>query len=635
MKINALNMDKAIIINVVAFVMTTYHFTTAWFGVPIGFFHRPLHVLFAFTVLFLVKPFRQDDNHSGIHVVDLFLIVMTVLSTGFLIVNAEEYLQRIVRVYDLTTQELFFGIVLIIVILEASRRTVGWPLPVIVITFLLYAFFGNFLPPPFWHREYTLSQIVEHLYLTLEGVWGVPVYTTSTYVFLFILFGAFLFVSGTGEFFSDFARALTGRSIGGPAKTAVVASALMGMISGSSVANVVTTGAFTIPTMKKEGYLPHTAAAIEAVASSGGQIAPPIMGAAAFIMAEFTGIPYIQIMKHALIPAFLYFFSVFLMGHLEACRIGLKPHGKQTLHIWTVLKKRGYLFLPVVAAVWFLILGYTPLRAAFWAIITLLILIVLFDPINRKKMCYIIIQSFERAPTLVVSVTSACAAAGIVVGVLTMTGLGLRLTSIVLAVSGGRLLIVLFLSMVMAIVLGMGMPTSGAYIIMACLLAPGIIKLGVPIIVAHMFVQYFACVSAITPPVAIASYAAAGIAKADPWKTGLTAFRLGIVAFIIPYMFVYKPSLLFIGDIDGVALSVVTAIIGVIALATSIVGWIKIKVTIAERIVLLLAAFTLICSGITTDLIGSILLTLVFILHWRRFNIIEKRQDIYQKSQSP
>lgn len=601
-----------------AVAMSLYHLGIAWLGVPVAILHRPLHVLFAFSILFLTTPSR-GEGRGRLRLMDGLLVLLTVLSTGFLIVNARDITNRIPYVYDLTLSEMVFGTVFLLVVLEAARRTVGWALVLVSMVFLVYGYAGKYLPYPFWHRGFTPSQLIEQVYMTLEGVWSTPIYVTSTYVFLFILFGAFLVSTGAGDFFTDLARSLTARTVGGPAKTAVVSSALMGMLSGSSVANVVTTGPFTIPAMKREGYAPHFAGAVEAVASSGGQIMPPIMGAAAFIMAEFTGIPYVQIMKHAIVPAFLYFFSVFMMVDLEARRLGLHPATSEAVRpLWDVLKHRGYLFIPILAIVALLVQGYTPLRAAAWAIVILVGLVVLFDPPNRRRIGWVILQSLEEAPKLVVSVTAACAAAGIIVGVILMTGLGLRITSIVLQVSQGNLAAALVLTMLVAIVLGMGMPTSSAYIIMAALLAPGLVQLGVPVVAAHMFVMFFASMSAITPPVAIASYAAAGVADANPMKTGLTAFRLGIAAFIVPFMFVYGPSLLLIGNPWTIVLSVITAVVGVAALAAAAIGWVKGKANALERLALLAAALTLIVPGLRSDLVGAVILAITVMLHLAR-----------------
>ncbi|MGI6128931.1 MAG: TRAP transporter permease [bacterium] len=597
----------AMVVMVLAIVMSAYQVITAYFGFPTAYLHRPIHAMGAFIILFLTVPSGRKDKIGSI--IDGAMIVGTILSTGYLIVNYQKISERVSYVTDLTTLEMILGITFIVVVLEGARRVAGKVLTILITVFLLYGFAGPYLPEPLWHRGFNLMRIVEQIYLTLDGSWGVPLHVTSTYVFLFILFGGFLVATGTGDFFTDFARALTGRTVGGPAKSAVVSSALMGMLSGSSVANVVTTGTFTIPLMKNEGYEPHFAGAVEAAASTGGQIMPPVMGAAAFIMVEFTGIPYAKIMIHAILPAALYFLGIFVMVDLEARRLGLGVSTADSLpSVWRVLRQRGYLFLPVFAIVYFLMKGFTPGMAALWAIVVLMALVIIFDPIQRRKILRVVLDAFEEAPRSVASVTMACAAAGMIVGMILMTGLGTRMTTVVLEMSGGILPVALVLSMLAAIVLGMGVPSSSAYIIMAALLAPGLVKMGVSVIAAHMFVFYFACMSSLTPPVALASYAAAGIARSDPMKTGFAGFRLGIAAYIVPFMFVYGPSLLLIGAPGEIVTTAISSALGVFALAACSVGWLVRKATNLERVVLLISALTLIKPGLTTDIIGIALL---------------------------
>ena len=616
--------DLKLIVSIIAIAMSLYHLGTSVFGVPIAMIHRPLHVLFAFTLLFLTQPLGGWKTKAQRYT-DYLLIAMLFLSTVYLMRNASLIQARIQYITPLTTIQLVLGVAFILVLLEATRRVIGNVLVYVAALFLLYAVFGKYLPVPFWHRGFSVAGIIEQLYLTSDGVWGVPLYVTSTYVFLFILFGSFLVSTGTGDFFTDFARALTGRMIGGPAKTAVVSSALMGMLSGSSVANVVTTGAFTIPMMKKQGYPSHFAGAVEAAASTGGQIMPPVMGAAAFIMVEYTGIPYAQIMKHAMLPAFLYFFAIYVMVHMEAKKLGLGALSKEDLpNVWRVLRSRGYLFVPILAIVYFLFKGFTPARAAFWAIILLIALAFLFDQKNRKNMLSALRSALEDAPVVVAPVTTATAAAGIIVGMILITGLGLRMTSIVLSVSGGILPIALVLTMVVALVLGMGMPSSSAYIIMATLLAPGLIELGVSTIAAHMFAFYFACISAITPPVALASYAAAGIANADTMKTGFAGFKLGIAAFIVPFIFVYGPPILLIGDFASILLAVTTSIVGVFALSAAVQGWLVIDLNPALRVLTFFAALLLIKPGITTDLIGFATLGAIYLIQHKNSRAVAK-----------
>ncbi|MGE0724615.1 MAG: TRAP transporter permease [Alphaproteobacteria bacterium] len=591
----------------VAFAMSAYHLYTGFAGAPIGEVHYPLHLLFAFAVLFLAPRSAAPGGWRGVLArgYDLLVLGLTIASTAYLFLNAEHITTRMLLVDPLTTTETVLGLAMAFVVLEAGRRAVGTALVILLVSFMLYAHFGHLLPPPLWHRGYPVDAIIEYSYLTTEGVFGVPVAVMAQYVFHFVLFGALLVASGAGTFFTDFARALTGRATGGPAKTAVISSALMGMLSGSSAANVVTTGSFTIPAMRRAGYPPTFAAGVEAVASSGGQITPPIMGAAAFIMVEFVGVPYADIMVAAAIPAFLYFLAVFIMVDLEARRLGLRGiAGDRAPPLVQVLRHRGYLLLSIVAMIWLLVDGWTPTTAAVWAIATLVVLLLLFDPENRRRILRVAWQAMTEAPGMVAPVTVACAVGGILIGIIGQTGLGLRMSAIILDFSGGHLLAILVLTTIMGIVLGMGMPTSGAYIIMAALLAPGLVDAGIALIAAHMFIMFVASKSSITPPVAIASYAAAALAGTDPWKTSIVAFRLGLSVFIIPYMFVYGPQLLAIGAPLEIAWSLVTASIGIGALSVAMIGWLGRPLGILERTGHFAASLLLIKPGLATDAIG-------------------------------
>jgi len=601
----------------IAFAMSAYHLYTGFAGAPVGEVHYPLHLLFAFAVLFLAPRPGAAVGWRGIamRAYDLAVLAMTVASTGYLFLNADHVTTRMLLVDPLTTTETVLGLAMAFVVMEAARRAVGTVLVILLLVFMAYAYFGYLLPPPLWHRGYPVDSIIEYSYLTTEGVFGVPVAVMAQYVFHFVLFGALLVASGAGTFFTDFARALTGRATGGPAKTAVIASSLMGMLSGSSAANVVTTGSFTIPAMRRAGYPPTFAAGVEAVASSGGQITPPIMGAAAFIMMEFVGVPYADIMAAAAIPAFLYVLAVYLMVDLEARRLGLGARDGDTIpRLAGVLRQRGYLLLSIVTMIWLLIDGWTPTTAAVWAIASLVVLLLLFDAENRRRILAVAWQAMTTAPGMVAPVTVACAVGGILVGIIGQTGLGLRMSAIILDFSGGHLLAILVLTTIMGIILGMGMPTSGAYIIMAALLAPGLVDAGIETIAAHMFIMWVASKSSITPPVAIASYAAAAVAGTDPWKTSLTAFRLGLSVFIIPYMFVYGPALLGLGGAGEIVLTVSTASIGILALSVAMIGWLGRPLGLIERACHFAASLLLIKPGLVTDAVGLALFTALCLL---------------------
>lgn len=596
------------VILVLAVITSAYHLYGGLFGFPVSMVHRPLHILLLIALYYL--QCARKDVKPAKRIWDLAILALSIASLGYLILNSDYMLSRLATVDALRPADIVLGLIFMLIILETARRISGLALTILVSIFILYAYFGRYLPGMFWHRGFSAARIIETTYMGVEGAFGTPIFAVSTYVFLFILFGSFLEATGASDFFTDLATSLTGHSIGGPAKTAVVSSALMGCISGSPVANVVTTGAFTIPLMKKSGYDAKFAAATEAVSSTGGQIMPPVMGTAAFIMVELTGIPYVQIMMRSLFPAILYFTAVFLMVDMEARKKGLRRLSKSEIPSFRQVMKKGYLIIPIIIVVAFLIAGYTPGRTAIFSIFSLLVLVFLFEKDKRRQMGQIIVDAMAKAAKQCIPVTMACAAAGILVGMIQMTGLGLRMTSIVLALSGGRLLIALILTMLMALILGMGMPTSGAYILLAALLTQGLVQMGASLVAAHLFVLYFAGMSSITPPVALATYAAAGIAESKPWPTGLLAFRLGLTAFIIPFMFVYGESLMLLGAPMTIIQSIITALLGIIALAASLQGWLFGQVHMVLRIILFASAMVLIYPGLVTDLIGIFILSI-------------------------
>jgi len=676
----------------VAFAMSTYHLVVGYLGEPVAEVHRPIHVLLALLILFWSSERSTIPSKRRLQFTsDIILSLILIAACGYLFVNATYIGERMIYVTPLTMWEMIWGVALILLILEAARRSVGIVLVIVGGVFLIYTKLGPHLAPPFWHNGYSVEQTVEHMYLTTYGIWTTPVAVTASFVFLFVLFGSLLLSSGAGDFFTDLAKALTGRQIGGPAKTAVVSSAFMGTLSGSSAANVVTTGSFTIPAMKQAGYRGHFAAGVEACASCGGQLTPPIMGSAAFIMMEFIGISYVDVMKVSIIPALLYFIACFGMVDLEARRAGLKPALQADLpRVWDVLKRRGYLLISIFALLYYLFEGYTPSTAAFWSIIYLACLVVLFDDDARRRwifallpvawLAWYMVPGFDftpalsgalvtgaainfaidsgvrrrflrivwnaavEAPKLIAPVTVACAVGGMIIGVISLTGLGERMSTIVLEFGGGHLFLTLFLTMVMAVFLGMGMPTSGAYVVLATLLVPALETMLVPhygstfglpaeeaskiaVVAAHMFIIFCASKSSLTPPVAIASYAAAAVANTDPWKTSLTAFRIGLPIFIIPYMFIYGPQLLgYLGPVE-IALASLTATAGVLILSVSCIGWLLIPLHMVERGVACIAALFLMFSGWRTDLIGLGLFGLLLAFAYVRYRRARARGD--------
>lgn len=588
---------------VIAVAMSLYHIYSGIFGAPEALLHRGIHLTFTLVLVFLLYPFSKTRPAK---LLSYLMLGVSLASMFYLFASYEYFVTRYAYVHPLSTTDFVFGIALILLLLEAARRSIGLAMPITAIAFIVYAYAGPYLPGILRHAGVTTETIVDQLFMTTEGIFGIPLGVSATYVILFVIFGAFLEKSGTGQFFMDLASATTGKSKGGPGKIAVLSSSLFGTISGSAVANVMVTGQFTIPMMKRTGFQPHFAGAVEATASTGGQIMPPVMGAAAFVMAEFTGLPYLTVCKHALIPAILYYLSVFMAIHFEALRTNLRGLLEDVPKLGSVLLSRGHLMLPVLVILYLMFKGYTPMYASLLATASVIILAAL----KRETRMGLgkIIKALEEGAKGTVSVAAACACAGIIVGVINLTGLGLKFTSFVLLLAGDSLVPALIFTMFAGIVLGMGLPTTAAYIVMAALLAPALVKLGIPTIAAHLFVFYYAIISAITPPVALAVYAAAGLAGSDLWKTGLTAVRLGAPGFIIPFMFAYEPSLLFIGSPWMIIHSMISASAGVILLAASMIGWLLRETNFYERLLLFSGAIFLIKPGFYTDLAGLLLL---------------------------
>jgi len=611
---------RTILVVPAALGMSIYHLYAAYAGAPIAEIHLPLHLAFVLVVLFVRPTADSSTSHRPIRpLCDAALIALAVLGTGYLMVNASEIQSRIIYVTPLTPTQKILAICLILVVLEAARRTVGWGLALLAIAFFAYAFLGQHLPGPLGHGGYSIDRILEQVYLIKGGFWNIPTAVSANYIFIFVLFGALLLASGAGSFFTDLAEGLTGRYAGGTAKTAVVSSGFMSMLSGSAASNVVTTGALTIPAMRRSGYSPTFAAGVEAVASSGGQITPPIMGAAAFLMVEFIGVPYLDIIAAASIPALLYYIAVFTMVDLEARRLGLRGAGGASPgSILRLLMQRGYLLLSVVAMLVMLIQGYTTTAAGLWATVTLAVLTFVFDSDNRRRILVILFKACTEAPKIIAPVAVACAIGGIVAGITTMTGLGVKVNSLILDASMGYMMVALVLTMLVAIIMGMGLPSSGAYVVLAALLAPGLVKMGVPILAAHLFIIFCGTSGTITPPVAIASYGAAAVANTNPWQTSLIAFRLGLSIYIIPFMFVFSPGLLGSGGLAGILGAVAPAILGVGCLSAAIIGYITTPLRTLERLGFFAAALVLIHASWKTDLIGLTLVAALVLMIWKR-----------------
>jgi len=537
-----------------------------------------------------------------------------VLSAGYFLAFSDDINNRMLYVTPLTTAQYVAGICLMVLILEAARRVVGFVLSLISILFIVYAFVGPVLPEAIGHAGFSAGDIIEQLTMASEGIFGSVLGVIATYVAMFVLLAAFLDLCGTGQFFIDIAIAMTGRTRGGPAKAAVVGSGLFGSISGSAVANVVSTGTFTIPLMKRTGYHPEFAGAVEAVASTGGQIMPPVMASTGFIMADFLGVPYAKVALAAAIPAIMYYVALYIMVDAEASRLGLKGVPKEDLPRFDAVIRLWYLSLPLAVVIYALIAGYSPMAAGLYAWYSTMAIIILgqlkgFSPQVFKKILNALAAGMKNL--VPVSITVACA--GFIIGVVTLTGLGLKITGLLLFLSQGYLPAVLLLTMLACMVIGMGLPTLPAYLVAVALIVPALNKFGMQPFVAHFFVFYFSCLSAITPPVAIAAYAAGGIAKANPMNVGWQAVRLGVSGFLVPFVFVYQPELLLIGTPLRIIIVAITCIAGVTALGWATIGFLNVKINILERILLLISAFLLIGGSLLTDVIGIILLSAIFI----------------------
>jgi TRAP transporter 4TM/12TM fusion protein len=589
-------------VSLIAIAMSLYHMYVAAFGPPEAMIFRGTHLIFALTLVFLLYPVKPGGGPVW-RVVDAVMLLASWAFILHIFFNYEYITNRIIYIDDLTFLDKMYTVVAVLMILEATRRVLGWALPLTALAFLLYA--AGF-------TQVKIPVLMEQLYLSTEGIFGSTLGVSASYVMLFVLFGAFMEKSGTGQLFMDFALSLTGHTAGGPGKVSVVSSSLFGTVSGSAVANVMVDGPMTIPLMKRTGFRPPFAAAVEATASTGGQIMPPVMGAAAFVMAEFLAVPYAQVALWATIPALLYYVAVFFAVHFEAKRYGLHGVPRSELpRLGNVLAARGHLFVPVLMILVGLFMGYSAPLCALAGALACLPMALLRRTTRQGITWRNVLDALEEGAKNTLSVALACAAAGIIIGCVTITGLGIVFTQVVVGLANNMLPLALLLTAVAGIVLGMGMPTTPAYIVMVSLLVPALIKMGAPTPAAHMFAFYFAILSAITPPVALAVYAAASLAKTDIWKAGWEALRVGAAGFIVPFMFVFEPSLLMIGDWNDIASSVLTATLGTICLAAGLFGYLVRPARMWERILLVAAALLLIKPGLVTDIMGAALLAVV------------------------
>ncbi|MCS0791516.1 TRAP transporter permease [Cytobacillus firmus] len=591
-----------------------FHLYTGVFGMLTAQLQRSIHLGFALALIFLLFPARKKDRGRKHKVAwyDIILAILGIAVGAYWPLFIDEIVMRAGR---LTEIDFYVGLIAVLLVLEATRRAVGLPITIIAVIFLAYAMFGPYMPAFLAHRGLDLERLVQTMFFTTEGILGTPLGVSATFIFLFLLFGSFLVKTGVGQYFNDLAVSIAGKRTGGPAKVAIFSSALQGTISGSSVANVVTSGSFTIPMMKKLGYKKEFAGAVEATASTGGQIMPPIMGAAAFLMVEFIGggITYWDIAKAAAIPALLYFAGVWIMTHFEAKRVGLRGLKDEEMPNRKEVLKKIYLLLPILAVIILLMSGMSVIRAALWSIV-ITVAVSMISKETRIGFRDAIDALVDGARTAL-GVAAATAAAGIIVGVVVKTGLGLKMANGLLDLSGGLLIPTLMLTMVAAIILGMGSPTTANYVITSTIAAPAIILLGVPDLSAHLFVFYFGIVADVTPPVALAAFAAAGESGGDPIKTGVTASKLAIGAFIIPYMFVLSPELLMIDTTWYYLIWVVfTALAGMMAIGAGVIGYWLRKLNIFERLLGIAGGLLLIYPEGVTDIVGLVIFILLIAL---------------------
>ncbi|MFC8685355.1 TRAP transporter permease [Brevibacillus porteri] len=574
--------------------------------------HRPIHLAFGLALVYLLYAGTSKGNHNKIGIANMILALLGVFVSLYWVIDYEGL---VTRTGNYTTMDMVVGGIAIMLVLEAARRVVGIPIALIATIFLLYTYFGPYMPGFLEHRGSDVERIIGHSYYTLEGILGTPLAVSSTFIFLFVLFGAFLEKTGVGEYFNDLSLVIAGRRIGGPAKVAVFSSALQGTISGSSVANVVTSGAFTIPMMKRLGYRSEFAAAVEASSSTGGQIMPPVMGAAAFLMAEFIGVPYLEIAKSAILPAILFFVGIWIMTHFEAKRLGLRGLSKEELPNKIEVLKKMYLLLPIVIIITALMMNISAERSAIIGIVSTII-VGAFRKETRMSIADIL-EALASGARMALGVVAATACAGIIVGTITLTGIGLKLANGLIDLAGGQLFLTLFFTMIASLILGMGTPTTANYIITSTIAAPALIQLGVPAIAAHMFTFYFGIVADITPPVALAAFAASGIAKSKPIRTGVESTRLSIAAFMAPYIFVVSPALLLINTTLLESIWVMlTSTLGMIGVGAGLIGYWMSKLNVLERILAVAGGVLAVIPGIETDIAGFILLGLVFSLSY-------------------
>lgn len=611
----------------VLYGLSLFHLYTGFFGNFETFFQRFVHLSFVVVLIFLIYPYKLKYKKLNF-VLSGTMVGLGIISMSYLYLNYDYIMtERFPMVSPLTPEEIILGTIFILVILEATRKVAGTALSVIALIFLLYGFAGPFLPGILTHAGYSWESIIDLNYLGTEGAFGIPLGASATYIALFILFGTFLAKSGLGDLLMDIAMGIAGHTRGGPAKVSIIGSALHGMLSGSAVANVMTVGTSTIPLMKKIGYKSHFAGGVEAAASAGSQIMPPVMGIVAFIMAQYTGISYIQIAGYALLPAILYFWGVGVMVHLEAVKLGLSGIPKKELPDWkTSLKKKWHLLIPIAVLLALLMLDYSPSYAVSYSILSILVFSSLHKEtrMNWKS----ILEALEEGAKGMLMIGAATATAGIISGLFGLTGLGLRFTALLGELSGGNLLLALILTAIASFILGMGLPPSASYIVQVAITIPalvGILESGSPpisehaLLLAHMFVMYWASIAVITPPDALASFAAATIAQSPPMRTALSATKLAFVAYIIPFMFVLNPAYLMIGTLFEKLLAILAGFLGVLSFGIIFQGFLERKLGWFSRFWALTTGVLMIIPNDTLNIIGILMIISFLIVSWKNY----------------
>jgi len=615
------------VISAIAVCFSLFQLITGYFPL-IAMYQRLIHVIFGFSLIFLLFPLsakqRRDRlSWDGYVFVGLLLYVSLYVAMNFVARADQVGLEP-------PLYELILGGLLIFLTLEASRRTTGWSLAIFCIGSLIYACFGEWLPDVLGHPNYSLERIISGLFMTTEGIYGSLTGIASTFIFLFVLFGTFMQESGAGTFFFGLASSLFGHVRGGPAKIAVVASSLFGMISGSAMANVSAVGQITIPMMKRAGYKPHFAGAVESASGVGGQFMPPVMGGSVFLMMEILGVSYYAICKAAVLSAILYYVAIFFIVDFEAVKYNLKGQPKAECPKFKEVFKQGFHFIipPAILVYLLIYANVTESRAAFWAVIS--VPLASFLRKSTRMSPRKILRALETGALGFLPIAGVVVACNILVGMITLTGLGLQISSILIELSGNSLFWLLFLTMIASLILGLGLPIIVSYLVLAVLVAPALTQMGVDPMAAHLFIFFFALVSDLTPPVAPGAFVAAGIAGADMMRTAWMACRLGLVVYILPYMFVYNNALMLKGDLDDIILSAITAFIGVYALACGIQGYMFHPTRIYERILFFVAAFALIKPGWISDLVGMVILVGLLLLQKPTFFI-----DLIKRFKSP